>query len=146
MKKISSHSKTSLFLMEMIVSLFFLALTCTICIRLYADAAANRRQARQLNHIQELTVTMGEIREGTSGTPEDFLQLLPGGTADGNNLNYYFDHTWKSCSPEESVYQMHYEDSSTAAQKKGTLTFSDSRQSILYEILLQFPSEKEAEP
>ena len=146
MKKKSSHSKTALFLMEMIVSLFFLALTCTICIRLYADAAANRRQARQLNHIQELTVTMGEILEGTSGAPEDFLRLLPGGTADGNNLDYYFDHAWQSCSPEESMYQMHYENSSTAALKKGILTFSDSRQNILYEITLQFPSGKEANP
>ena len=44
------------------------------------------------------------------------------------------------------MYQMHYENSSAAALKKGILTFSDSRQNILYEITLQFPSGKEANP
>lgn len=34
MKKITTHSKSSLFLMEMILSILILALTCTACIRI----------------------------------------------------------------------------------------------------------------
>lgn len=38
MKKISAHSKTSLFLMEMIFVLLFLALSSAACIRIFATA------------------------------------------------------------------------------------------------------------
>ena len=38
MKKISAHSKTSLFLMEMIFVLLFLALSSAACIRIFAAA------------------------------------------------------------------------------------------------------------
>lgn len=46
MKKISAHSKTSLFLMEMIFVLLFLALSSAACIRIFAAAKKNHIQAR----------------------------------------------------------------------------------------------------
>ena len=36
MKKITTHSKSGLFLMEMIFVLLFLGLTCGVCVRLFA--------------------------------------------------------------------------------------------------------------
>ena len=60
MKKITTHSKSSLFLMEMILSILILALTCTACIRIFAAAKTQRKEARELNHIQELVTSAGE--------------------------------------------------------------------------------------
>ena len=56
MKKISAHSKTSLFLMEMIFVLLFLALSSAACIRIFAAAKKNHVQAR-LNGSQIQTLT-----------------------------------------------------------------------------------------
>ena len=61
MKKISAHSKTSLFLMEMIFVLLFLALSSAACIRLFAAAKKNHIQAQEWRHIQTLTTSVGEI-------------------------------------------------------------------------------------
>ena len=47
MKKISAHSKTSLFLMEMIFVLLFLALSSAACIRIFAAAKNNHIQAHE---------------------------------------------------------------------------------------------------
>ena len=47
MKKISAHSKTSLFLMEMIFVLLFLALSSAACIRIFAAAKNNHIQAQE---------------------------------------------------------------------------------------------------
>lgn len=54
MKKISAHSKTSLFLMEMIFVLLFLALSSAACIRIFAAAKNNHIQAQEWRHIQTL--------------------------------------------------------------------------------------------
>ena len=63
MKKISAHSKTSLFLMEMIFVLLFLALSSAACIRIFAAAKNNHIQAQEWRHIQTLTTSVGEILE-----------------------------------------------------------------------------------
>ena len=68
MKKISAHSKTSLFLMEMIFVLLFLALSSAACIRIFAAAKNNHIQAQEWRHIQTLTTSVGEILEDSDET------------------------------------------------------------------------------
>ena len=45
MKKLITHSKSSLFLIEMILSILILALTCTVCVRIFAAAKTQREEA-----------------------------------------------------------------------------------------------------
>ena len=47
MKPIQSHSKNSLFLMEMIFVLLFLALSSAACVRIFAAAAGNHVSLRR---------------------------------------------------------------------------------------------------
>ncbi|MFR1009895.1 MAG: hypothetical protein ACLSGA_10260 [Ruminococcus sp.] len=63
MKKITTHSKSGLFLMEMIFVLLFLGLTCGVCVRLFAASYMARVHAREDSHIQELITSAGEILE-----------------------------------------------------------------------------------
>ena len=58
MKKISAHSKTSLFLMEMIFVLLFLALSSAACIRIFAAAKKNHIQAQEWRHTISSNGTM----------------------------------------------------------------------------------------
>ena len=76
MKKKSSHSKTALFLMEMILSILILALTCTACVRIFAAAKTQRQEARELNHTQELATCAGEALEGWDGELSSFSQIF----------------------------------------------------------------------
>ena len=84
MKESRHNSGTSLFLMEMILALLFLSLSSAACIQIFAAARKNRLQAEQWNQIQALTTSVGEILEGTDGTDEQFLSLLPGGFLSGS--------------------------------------------------------------
>ena len=76
MKKMTAHSKSSLFLMEMILSILILALTCTACVRIFAAAKTQRQEARELNHIQELATCAGEALEGWDGELSSFSQIF----------------------------------------------------------------------
>ena len=84
MKKISAHSKTSLFLMEMIFVLLFLALSSAACIRIFAAAKKNHIQAQEWRHIQTLTTSVGEILENSDGTAKSFVSLFPDGQIQDN--------------------------------------------------------------
>ena len=76
MQKLTSHSRSSLFLMEMILSILILALTCTACVRIFAAAKTQRQKARELNHIQELVTCAGEVLEGWDGELSSFSQIF----------------------------------------------------------------------
>ena len=90
MKKISAHSKTSLFLMEMIFVLLFLALSSAACIRIFAAAKNNHIQAQEWRHIQTLTTSVGEILEDSDGTAKSFVSLFPDGQIQDNLIEWYY--------------------------------------------------------
>ena len=76
MQKLTSHSRSSLCLMEMILSILILALTCTACVRIFAAAKTQRQEARELNHTQELATCAGEALEGWDGELSSFSQIF----------------------------------------------------------------------
>lgn len=139
MRKLTSHSKTGLFLMEMILSLLILSLASAACIQIFGAAYKNRAKARELNHIQELTLTVGEILEGCDGKAGTILALLPEGTTENGILKYYYDTNWQSCTAADAVYQMHLSPTDNALKKGGNLSFYDAAGNELYNLSLRFP-------
>ena len=140
MKESRHNSGTSLFLMEMILALLFLSLSSAACIQIFAAARKNRLQAEQWNQIQALTTSVGEILEGSDGTDEQFLSLLPGGIKKNTNLIWYYDRNWQSCSSGEAACEMILETDISSSEKSGELSFRQlSNGSELYRIPLRFP-------
>ena len=139
MKKTTTHSRSGLFLMELILSLLILSLAAAACIQIFAAARSFRRQAREWNHIQELTISAGEILEGTDGSTEAFLHLLPDGTAADHTLTYSFDTGWEPCAKSEAAYQMIITLHTGPGVKQADLQFQNSRGETLYEQTICFP-------
>lgn len=139
MKKSRHNSGTSLFLMEMILTLLFLSLSSAACIQIFAAARKSRLQAEQWNQIQALTTSVGEVLEGTDGTDEQILSLLPGGIKKDTSLIWYYNRNWQSCSSGEAACEMILE-TDISSEKSGELSFRQlSNGSELYRITLRFP-------
>ena len=139
MKKSRHNSGTSLFLMEMILALLFLSLSSAACIQIFAAARKSRLQAEQWNPIQALTTSVGEVLEGTDGTDEQILSLLPGGIKKDTSLIWYYNRNWQSCSSGEAACEMILE-TDISSEKSGELSFQQlSNGNELYRITLRFP-------
>ena len=139
MKKSRHNSGTSLFLMEMILALLFLSLSSAACIQIFAAARKNRLQAEQWNQIQALTTSVGEVLEGTDGTDEQILSLLPGGIKKDTSLIWYYNRNWQSCSSGEAACEMILE-TDISSEKSGELSFQQlSNGNELYRITLRCP-------
>ena len=139
MKKSRHNSGTSLFLMEMILALLFLSLSSAACIQIFAAARKSRLQAEQWNQIQALTISVGEVLEGTDGTDEQILSLLPGGIKKDTSLIWYYNRNWQSCSSGEAACEMILE-TDISSEKSGELSFRQlSNGNELYRITLRFP-------
>ena len=141
MKKLQQNFGSSLFLMEMILALLFLSLSCATCIQIFAAARSNRIRAEQLNQIQTLTTSVGEALEGTDGSADEILELIPDGVQEDPEINWYYDNAWKICPRDCAVYVMTFTPDTSSPEKSGTLTFCrTSDNTELYQISLRFPA------
>ena len=140
MKQIHSHSKNSLFLMEMIFVLLFLALSSAACVRIFAAAVGNHVQA--VESRQAHTVSVSEIMEGGDGSTDSFIQYLCGGISDASSVSWYYDSDWNICEKQDASYQMLLELSSSRYEKAGMLSFyrMDADHALLHSTELRFPS------
>lgn len=109
MKQIHSHSKNSLFLMEMIFVLLFLSLSSAACIRIFAAAEENHVHTVENRQIQAHTVSVCEIMEGSDGNADSFVKYLPGGISDSSSVNWYYDRSWNICDKQNASYRMFLE-------------------------------------
>lgn len=138
MKHLTSHSKTSLFLMEMIISLLILSLTSCICVQIFASVKNTREQARTWNHIQEMTVNVGEYLEGCDGIVEEFLTLYPNGILNKEELYYFYDSNWNPSDESEYRYYLKLRFKHENRKKSVLLTFFN-KEEFLYEREICFP-------
>lgn len=137
MKQLFSHSKTGLFLMEMIFSLLILALSSSVCIQIFASSYASREQAQEYKHIREWNVTVGEFLEGSNGTATEFLKLFPGGILENNTICYYYDRNWKTADSPD-CYCMEFSFSQDT-RKKQVIYSCYKEYSLMYQQKLSFP-------
>ncbi len=83
------HSKSSLFLMELIIALLFFSLASTVCIRLFVKAHALSAQTVDQNYAVNYAQNMAEAFTGCNGDLHTLQTLLSGSllTEDGRHLS-----------------------------------------------------------
>ncbi|MBQ7370743.1 MAG: hypothetical protein IJW67_02470 [Blautia sp.] len=139
MRRKSSGSRSSLFLIELILSLLVFSLVSTVCIRLFAASWKSRTAAREWNHIQELTVNAAEILEAGDGQTEDFLLLFPEGIVSDTQVEVSFDSHWASCDAEHAAYTLQLKLIPDTWSKTMEITVQKRGQDMLYQQEIGFP-------
>ena len=94
-------------------------------------------QAEQLNQIQTLTTSVGEALEGTDGSADEILELIPDGVQEDPEINWYYDNAWKICPRDSAVYVMTFTPDTSSPEKSGTLT---SAGLLITQSFTRFPS------
>ena len=82
------HSKSSLFLMELIIALLFFSVSSTVCIRLFVKAHALSAETVDQNYAINYAQNMAELFTGCDGDLQAMQALLSGSmlSQDGNYL------------------------------------------------------------
>lgn len=98
------HSKSSMFLMELIIAILFFSLASAVCIQLFAQSHLISRETVNQNYAISHAQSLAEIWYATEGDPEKMQSLLKNtSTADGTDLILMFDKSWQPISPENPL-------------------------------------------
>lgn len=100
------HSKSSLFLMELIIAILFFSLASTVCIQLFVKSHLLSRQTVNQNHAVIQAQNLAEIFLASDGDPARMRTFFPGEAADTpeNVFALWFDENWVQDSDSNPCY------------------------------------------
>jgi len=118
----NGKSRTSLFLMEMIIAVFFFAVTSAICAQVFAKAHLVSAHTSELNQAVFHTENIAETFRSANGS------------FNGPSASLY-DENWQECPEETAVYRISVRTADESTVKK--IRISVSRQisdEIIYSV------------
>ncbi|QNM07090.1 hypothetical protein [Qiania dongpingensis] len=102
-----SHTehKSSIFLMELILALFFFSLASAVCMQLFAKSHLARTQTEELNYAIPLSESAAEGFQSVSGDLKALAPLFPESRLNdaGDILSIFYDENWKPLGTESSI-------------------------------------------
>lgn len=97
--------KSSLFLMELIIVLFFFALCAAVCVNMFAKANLINQQSYELNKSIIAAQNAAQCFKAADSNTEKLADLLSG-AADVNVVKIGYDKNWQNTEIENAVYIM----------------------------------------
>lgn len=90
------HSKSTLFLMELIIAILFFALASTVCIRLFAKSHLLSKQTVNQNQMIIQVQNMADTFLAAEGNPEKMAEVLAKAVYSeaGTSFLQHFDKDW----------------------------------------------------
>ena len=101
------HSRSSLFLMEMIIAILFFSLASAVCIQLFAKSHTLSTKTVNQNHAVIQAQNLAESYLAYEGSLEEMTPLFEHCSleAASNKLTLSFDAQWNTTQEENAVYQ-----------------------------------------
>ncbi len=111
MKRRKRASSSTLFLMELIISILFFSLAATVCVAVFVRAHILSRSAKELNMATNLSCDAAEIiRSQTSLTgvqsifTREYRNADIAGSGEECRVTLYFDEDFKGINSDHAVY------------------------------------------
>lgn len=95
-----NKSKSSLFLMEILISILLFSLTSAVCIQVFVHADQMNKSSKELAGSIQIAQNLAEIMKSSPEPMNRIKQLYPNAQAGTNQLTIYFNKEFTSCTPE----------------------------------------------
>lgn len=102
------NHRSSLFLLELILVIFFFSLASVVCIQLFVKAHLTEQETKALNHAIPLAESAAEAFHSVSGNLERLAELFPEGHLNeaGSSFRIFYDADWHPVKSGEYVYTL----------------------------------------
>lgn len=105
MKK-NTPSKSSLFLIELIIAILFFTVASGICIQLFSKSYLLSQSSKNLSASSRLVANTAEVLESCGGSLEEVKSLFPESVAAADSILFYYDASWEECSEADGKFAL----------------------------------------
>ena len=97
-------SKSSLFLLEIIIDLFIFAFLCAYGLMFFIKSSNLTTQTTTLHQAAKITSCVANIYEGSNGNLDAVLEEYATGSETENGIVLYFDESYVPCAEANASY------------------------------------------
>lgn len=102
--KRKNHSKSGLFLIELMISILFFSITAAVFMQVFVKANNIRKQSRALFEAQTQMSSLAEIiRQDRDFVPE-IKECYPQCKVEKESLLLFYDKQWEHCDKEKAAF------------------------------------------
>lgn len=101
------NTQSSLFLIELMISVLFFALGSAVCIQVFVKAYTINEDARRLSFASLQASNAASALKYTNGSTEAMKEYFPQITEDENGLSVYYDKAFQECPKSDCFFSMH---------------------------------------
>lgn len=120
------HSRAGLFLIELMISVLFFAITTSIFLQVFVKSENLRKESKELFEAQMNVASVAERIRG------NVLEVPDGQTGE----TIFYDRKWERCEEKEKVYEIKLI-SHTEEEIKNVRITASSKEKLIYELNLQ---------
>lgn len=98
-------SKTSLFLMELIITILLFAACGAVCVKLFVTSYVMTKETVELNEAVSVAQGFAEVMRGTNGDIDSVLMHYPDAVrGDEGFFEVFYDEEFEPCGYSDAVY------------------------------------------
>lgn len=104
-----TKSRTSLVLMELIITILFFSVSSAVCVQLFVNAHLISKDAYELNNAVVKAQGFAEVMRGTDFTKDNILTIYPEAVfSDDESFELYYDSDFNPVKKENSMSDADY--------------------------------------
>ncbi|WP_394922754.1 hypothetical protein [uncultured Robinsoniella sp.] len=138
MKK-NTPSKSSLFLIELIIAILFFTVASGICIQLFSKSFLLSQSSKNLSTSSRLVSNTAEVLDSCRGSLDEMKSLFPGSVTEGDSIHFYYNASWEECSEADSKFTLIATVTGNAPAKNVSISSyeTDNPEKLLYSLATQ---------
>lgn len=135
------NTRSSLFLIELMIAVLFFSLGSAICVQAFAKAYMANRTAKHLSFASSSVSSAASVIKYTEKNLADLQNYYPYIEKKGEEFLVFYDDTFKECTEKNKAYTLHIETTQTGQAETSHISMIwEEKEELLYELNLCYPA------
>lgn len=138
--KPQKNTRSSLFLIELMITILFFSLGSAVCIQVFVKAHTVNEDARRLSFASLQVSSAASALKYTDGSPDALREYFPMLSEDKNGMTVCYDRSFRECEPSEGFFVLRITKESTDGVLHSNIEITaPDRETPIYGLTLRYP-------
>lgn len=133
-----NSSKSSLFLIELIIAILFFSIGSAVCVRAFVKAHSLSTDAKDLSFASAQVSSMASVLKYTDRSLASIREYFPDAAGSDEEFLVFYDEERTPCGEADAVFTMHAEMSEASGMIYAQIFMEREGDDPLYELKLRF--------
>ena len=136
----TGNTRSSLFLIELIIAILFFSLGSAVCVQAFVKAHTISTEASDLSFASSTVSSAASVVKYTDGTLDSLRTYFPLAFQQDDDVEICYDATRAACGPQDASYTLHIRTDAQDGAETASIWMDSRSGQVLYELDLRYPS------